>query len=113
MKVLQMNLISLLKPHQSTNVMVLVILSLNFLTIIRFQICAISLAQLTKNIYKLINHHIAFIKIMHTHWMTLLKCIITKAKGKYHIALDSFFVNLIKLMHGHNKFTIMQYRQSY
>jgi hypothetical protein len=67
MKVLQMNLISLLKPEQSIDVTVLAILSLNFLTIIRFQICAISLAQLTKNIYKLINHHIAFIKIMHTH----------------------------------------------
>jgi hypothetical protein len=45
--------------------------------------------------------------------MIILKCNITKAKGKYHIALDSFFINLIKLMHEHNKFTIMQYLQSY
>ncbi len=108
-----MNLISLLNTHQSTNVTVLAILSLNFLTIIRFQICSISLAQLTKNIYKLINHHIAIIKIMHIHWMILLKFNITKAKGKYHIAFDFFFINLIKLMHEHNKFTIMQYLQSY
>ncbi len=45
--------------------------------------------------------------------MILFKCNITKAKGKYHIALDSFFISLIKLMHEHNKFTIMQYLQSY
>jgi hypothetical protein len=113
MKVLQMNLISLLNTHQSTNVTVFVILSLNFLTIIRFQICSISLSQLTKNICKFINHHIAFIKIMHIHWMILLKFNITKAKGKYHIALDSFFISLIKLMHEHKKFTSMQYPQSY
>jgi hypothetical protein len=108
-----MNLISLLNTHQSTDVTVLVILSLNFLTIIRFQICSIYLAQLTKNICKFINHHIAFIKIMHIHWMILLKFNITKAKGKYHIALDSFFISLIKLMHEHKKFTSMQYPQSY
>jgi hypothetical protein len=108
-----MNLISLLNPHQSTDVTIFAIHLLNFLTIIRFQIHPISLAQLTKNIYKLINHHIALIKIMHTHWMILLKCNITKVKGKYHIALDSFFISLIKLMHEHNKFTIMQYFQSY
>ncbi len=63
MKVLQMNLISLLKPHQSTNVTIFAIPSLNFLTISRFQICAIPLTQLAKNIYKLMNQHIAFIKV--------------------------------------------------
>jgi len=67
MKVLQMNLIYLLKAHQFTNVIVIAIPSLNFLTIIRFQICAISLAQLAKNIYKLFNHHIALIRAMHSH----------------------------------------------
>jgi len=67
MKVMQMNLISLLKPHQSIDVTVLAITSLNFLTIIRFQTRAIRLTQLTKNIYKLINHHIALIVVMHTH----------------------------------------------
>jgi hypothetical protein len=45
--------------------------------------------------------------------MILLKCNTTKAKGKYHIALNLFFITLIKLMHEHNKFTIMQYLQSY
>jgi hypothetical protein len=49
MKVLQMNLISLFKPHQSIDVTVFVISSLNFFTIIRFQIRAIPLAQLAKN----------------------------------------------------------------
>jgi hypothetical protein len=68
-----MNLIFLLKPHRSTNVTILAIPSLNFLTIIRFQICAIPLTQLAKHIYKLLNHHIALIKVMHTHWMILLK----------------------------------------
>jgi hypothetical protein len=92
MKVLQMNLIYLLKPHQSTDIIIIAIFSLNFFTIIRFQICAISLAQLAKNIYKLINHYIAFIKVMHNHWMILLKCNITMAKGKYHIALGSFLI---------------------
>jgi len=67
MKVLQMSLISLLKPHQSPNVTILTIPTLNFLTIIRFQICAIPLAQLAKDIYKLINHHNVLIRIMHTH----------------------------------------------
>ncbi len=67
MKVLQMSLMSLLKSHQSTNVTVLAILSLNIFTIIRFQICVIPLAQLAKDIYKLINHHIALIGVMHTH----------------------------------------------
>jgi len=69
-----MNLISLFKLYQSTNVTVLAIPSLNFFTIIRFQIFPIPLAQLAKNIYKLINHHIAFIWVMQTHWMILLKC---------------------------------------
>jgi hypothetical protein len=50
---------------------------------------------------------------MHTHWMILLKCNTTRAKGKYHIALYLFFNTLIKLVHEHNKFTIMQYFQSY
>jgi len=50
MKILQMNLICLLKPHQSTDVTILAIPSLNFLTIIKFQTCAIPLAQFT-NIY--------------------------------------------------------------
>jgi hypothetical protein len=113
MKALQMNLISLLKPHQSTHVNVLAIPSLNFLTIIRFQIHAIPLAQLAKNMYKLINNRSALIKVMHTHRMILLKCNTTKAKGKYHIPLYSYFITLIKLMHEHNKFTIMQYLQSY
>ncbi len=63
MKVLQMNLIFLLKPHQSYDVTVLVIHLLNFLTIIRFQTCVIPLAQLAK----LINNHIAFIRVIHTH----------------------------------------------
>jgi hypothetical protein len=62
-----MNLISLLKPHQSINVTVLEIPSLNFLTIIKFQIRAIPLTQLAKNICKLIKHRIAFIRVMHTH----------------------------------------------
>jgi len=61
-----MNLISLLKPHQFIDVTILAIPSLNFLTIIRFQIHAIPLAQLAK-IYKGINGHIALIKVMHTH----------------------------------------------
>jgi len=63
MKVLQMNLISLLKAHQSTDVTVLVIPLLNFLTIIRFRTRVIPLAQLAK----LISHHIALIRVMHTH----------------------------------------------
>jgi len=67
MKVLQMSLMSLPKSHQSTNVTVLAILSLNIFTIIRFQICVIPLPQLAKDIYKLINHHIALIGVMHTH----------------------------------------------
>ncbi len=50
---------------------------------------------------------------MHTHWMILLKCNIARAKGKYHIALGFFFYTLIRPMHEHNKFTIMQYLQSY
>jgi hypothetical protein len=50
---------------------------------------------------------------MHNHWMILLKCNIAMAKGKYHIAPDSFFNTLIRLMHEHNKFIIMQYLQSY
>jgi hypothetical protein len=41
--------------------------------------------------------------------MVLLKCNTIKAKGKYHITSYSFFITLIKLMHEHNKFTIMQY----
>jgi hypothetical protein len=86
-----MNLISLLKSHQSIDLSVLVIPSLNFLTIIRFQTRAIPLAQLAKNIYKLINHHIAFIGVMHTHWMILLKCNTIKTKEKYHTASNSFF----------------------
>jgi hypothetical protein len=48
MKVLQMNFISLFKPHQSTDVTIFAILSLNFFTIIKFQIRAIPLAQLAK-----------------------------------------------------------------
>jgi hypothetical protein len=48
MNVLQMNLISLFKPHQSINVTILAILSLNFLTIIRFQIFTTPLTQLEK-----------------------------------------------------------------
>jgi hypothetical protein len=111
MKLLQMNLISLFKPHQSTNVIILTIPSLNFLTIIRFQ--AIPLAQLAKNICKLINHHIAPIQVMHTHWMILLKCNIAKVEGKYHIVLSFFFSIFIRLMHEHNKFTMMQYLQYY
>ncbi len=62
-----MSLISLLKPHQSTDVTVLAIPSLNFFIIIGFQICAIPLAQLAKDIYKLIDHYIALIRVMHTH----------------------------------------------
>jgi hypothetical protein len=50
MKILQMNLIFLFKPHQSTDVIVLAIPSLNFLTIIRFQTHAIPLTQLAKKI---------------------------------------------------------------
>jgi hypothetical protein len=63
MKVLQMNLISLLKPHQSTDVTIIAIPLLNFFTIIRFRVCVIPLTQLAK----LINHHIVFIKVIHTH----------------------------------------------
>jgi hypothetical protein len=58
MKILQVNLISLLKWHPSTNVTVLTIPSLSFFTIIRFQTCAIPLPQLAKIIYKWINHHL-------------------------------------------------------
>jgi hypothetical protein len=47
MKILQMNLIFLLKPHQSTNVIVLAIPLLN-LSIIRFRTHVIPLAQLAK-----------------------------------------------------------------
>jgi hypothetical protein len=43
-----MNLIFVLKPHQSTDVIILAIPLLNFLTIIRFQTRAIPLAQLAK-----------------------------------------------------------------
>jgi hypothetical protein len=91
MKVLEMNLMYLLKSHQSIDLSILAIHSLNFLTIIRFQTHAIPLTQLAKNIYKLINHHIALIGVMHTHWMILLKCITIKTKGKYHIASYFFF----------------------
>jgi len=82
MKVLQMNLISLLKPHQFTDVTILAIPLLNFLTIIRFRTHVIPLAQLAK----LINHHIALIKVLHTHYMILLKCNIDRAKENYYIA---------------------------
>jgi len=63
MKILQMNLISLLKPHQSVDVTVFAIPLLNFLTIIRFRTHVIPLAQLAK----LINHHIGLIRVMHSH----------------------------------------------
>jgi hypothetical protein len=86
-----MNLIYLLKSHQSIDLTVLAIPSLNFLTIIRFQTHAIPLTQLAKNIYKLINHHIALIGVMHTHWMILLKCNTIKTKGKYHIVSKFLF----------------------
>ncbi len=52
MKVLQMNLIFLFKPHQSIDVIVLAIPSLNFLTIIRVQTCAIPSTQLATKINK-------------------------------------------------------------
>jgi hypothetical protein len=113
MKILQMNLIFLFKPHQSTYVIVLSIPSSNFLTIIKLQIFVIPLTQLAKNIYKLINHHIALVQVMHIHWMILLKCNIAKAKEKYHIAFGYFLNTFIRLMHEHNKFTIMQYLQYY
>jgi len=58
-----MNLISLLKSHQSNDVTILAIPLLNFLTIIRFQTHVIPLTQFAK----LINHHIAFIRVMHAH----------------------------------------------
>jgi hypothetical protein len=77
-KVLQMTLISLLKPHQSIDVTVLALPLLNFLTIIKFRTCVIPLAQLAK----WISHHIAFIRVLHTHYMILLKCNTNKAKGK-------------------------------
>jgi hypothetical protein len=48
MKVLQMNLIFLFKPHQSYDIAILTIPSFNFLTIITFQTCGIPLAQLAK-----------------------------------------------------------------
>jgi len=48
MKVLQMNLIFLFKPHQSYDITVLTLPSFNFLTIITFQTCGIALAQLAK-----------------------------------------------------------------
>jgi hypothetical protein len=83
MKVLQINLISLLKSHQFIALIIIAIPSLNFLTIIRFQTHAIPLTQLAKNILKLINHH--------THWRILFKCNTIKTKGKYHIAFDFFF----------------------
>jgi hypothetical protein len=60
MKVLQFNLISILKPYQSTNMTIFAMPLLNFLLIIRFQTCVIPLAQLAK----LVNHHIAFIRVM-------------------------------------------------
>jgi len=63
MKVLQMNLMSLLKPHQSIDVSVIAIPLLNFFTIIKFRNHVIPFAQLAK----LINHHIVLIKVMHTH----------------------------------------------
>jgi hypothetical protein len=91
MKILQMNLISLLKPHQSNDVTILAIPSLNFLTTIRSQTHAIPSTQLAKNIYKLLNHHVAFIKVMHTHWTILLKCNTNRVEGQYHIVLDFFF----------------------
>jgi hypothetical protein len=63
MKVLQINLISLVKPHQSIDVTILAIPSLNILTIITFQTCAIPLAQLAKNMCKQINGHTTFIRV--------------------------------------------------
>ncbi len=51
MKILQMNLISLLKPHQSNDVTVLAIPSSNFLTTMRSQTRAIPSTQFAKNIY--------------------------------------------------------------
>jgi hypothetical protein len=86
-----MNLISLLKPHLSTYVTIFAMPSLNFFTTIRTQTCAIPSTQLAKNIYKLINHHITFIRVMHTHWMILLKCNTTKVEGKCHIVVEFFF----------------------
>jgi len=113
MTIKQMNLIFLLKPHQSTNVTVLKIPSLNFLTICKFQIHAIPFTQLAKNVYKIINHHIALIKVLRIHWMNLLKCNITKAKENIILYLISFFNTLITPMHEHKKFTIKQHLQSY
>jgi hypothetical protein len=83
-----MNLISLLKPHQSIDVTIFTIPLLNFLTIIRFRTYVIPLAQLAK----LINHHIAFIRVMHTHLMILLKCNIGRVKGNFYIVPSSFLV---------------------
>jgi hypothetical protein len=63
MKVLQLNLISILKPHQSINITIFAIPLLNLLLIIKFETCVIPLAQFAK----LINRHVAFIRVMHTH----------------------------------------------
>ncbi len=49
----------------------------------------------------------------HPHYMILVKCNTARAKGKYHVALSSFFNTLVRLMHEHNKFIVMQYLQSY
>jgi len=87
-----MNLISLLKPHQSTDLTVLTIPSLNFLTIVRFQICAMPLAQLAKNIYKLINHHIALTKVMHTQWIILLNAILLCKRKNIILHLVLFLI---------------------
>jgi hypothetical protein len=108
-----MNLISLLMSHQSIDLTVLAIPSLNFLTIIRFQTSAIPLTQLAKNIYKLINHHIAPIRVMHTHWMIYLNAILLRQRENIILHMISFYNMLNKLMHEHNKFIIMQYLQSY
>jgi hypothetical protein len=106
MKVLQMNLISLFKPNQSIDKPILTIPSLDFLTIIRFQTHITPSTQLAKNIYKLINHHIALIRVMHTHCMILLNAILLGQRENIILHFIYFFNIVNRLMHEHNKFTM-------
>jgi hypothetical protein len=86
LKVLQMNLIYLFKPHQSTNVTVFAIHSLNFFTIIKFQTHAMPLAQLA--IY--ISSHCLHKGNAHS-LNDFIEMQYYEGKGKYHIVPNLFF----------------------
>lgn len=71
------------------------------------QTCAIPSRQLGKNIYKLTNHHIALIKIMHNYWMIFSKCNTPREKGKYDIVPFFLYNTLIGIIH--KRFPLIQY----